>query len=553
MIPMTEALPFTSGAVAEWLPLWKAAGFFLATFVLEDVAAVGAGLLLASGQISWPAAFTACFLGIWLGDAGLYALARFAGRSWFEGSRLRKFSAKVARSEKWFAERGTPILIFSRLVPGARLPTYLAAGFLRVPAPRFLAITGLAAFVWTFAILLLAQSFGSRLATWLTQYKFGSLLLLGAGLLFFVTLQFLRRVFLNFDYRKFAARMGRWRHWEFWPAWLFYQPVVVYYLWLSLKYRGAMLPTAANPGIFSGGMVGESKMVTLRNLMAHSPEFTADAELILGSTVEDRLASIRDICARRDIDYPFILKPDLGQRGAGIKLIRHEAQAVTYLRQTSAALVLQRFAEGPHEAGIFYYRFPGETRGNIFAITEKIFPSITGDGKSTVAELVWRDTRARFMAAKYLDRLHGRQDEVLPAGETLKLVEAGNHAQGCIFRDGMHLCTPALAERIDIISQQVEGFYIGRYDIRYTNEDDLRAGRNFQIIELNGAASEATSIYDARNSLWSAYRTLFRQWDLVFAIGAENRKRGCGTTTISLLWREWRNYSLLAATYPAAD
>jgi hypothetical protein len=300
-------------------------------------------------------------------------------------------------------------------------------------------------------------------------------------------------------------------------------------------------------------MVGESKMATLRDLMAHSPEFTADAELIRGSTVEERLTSLQNICVRRNIDYPFILKPDLGQRGAGIKLIRNEAHALTYLRQTSAALVVQRFAEGPHEAGIFYYRFPDESRGHIFAITEKIFPFITGDGKSTVMEIVWGDSRARFMAAKYLNRLQCRQDEVLPAGETLKLVEAGNHAQGCIFRDGMHLLTPALAERIDVISQNVAGFFIGRYDIRYTNEDDFRAGRNFQIIELNGAASEATSIYDARNSLWSAYRTLFRQWDLVFAIGAENRKRGYATTKLPLLWREWRSYSLLAATYPAAD
>lgn len=553
MIPMTEVLPLSPGAVAEWLPLWKAVGFFFATFVLEDVATVGAGLLLAAGQISWPAAFTACFLGIWLGDAGLYALARFAGRGWFERSSLRKFSAKVARSEQWFAERGKLILIFSRFVPGARLPTYLAAGFLRVPATRFLLITGIAAFVWTFAILILAEAFGAQLAKWLSHYKSGSLLLVGAGLLLFVTLQFLRRAFLNFDSRKFAARIGRWRHWEFWPAWMFYPPVAIYYLWLAIKYRGAMLPTAANPGIFSGGMVGESKMATLRDLMARSPGFTADAELILGSTVEERMVSLQNIRARRNIGYPFILKPDLGQRGAGIKLIRNEAQAYAYLRQTSAALVVQRFAEGPHEAGIFYYRFPGESRGHIFAITEKIFPCITGDGKSTVAELVWSDSRARFMAVKYLDRLDGRQDEVLPAGKTLKLVEAGNHAQGCIFCDGMHLCTPALAAQIDVISQKVDGFFIGRYDIRYANEDDLRAGRNFQIIELNGAASEATSIYDARNSLWAAYQTLFRQWELVFAIGAENRKRGCATTKLSLLWREWRSYSLLAATYPAAD
>ena len=139
---MTEVLPFSPEAIAGWMPFWKAVGFFLATFVLEDVATVGAGLLLATGQISWPAAFTACFLGIWLGDAGLYALARFAGRGWFERSSLRKFSGKVARSEKWFAEHGALILIFSRFVPGARLPTYLAAGFLRVPASRFLQRSG---------------------------------------------------------------------------------------------------------------------------------------------------------------------------------------------------------------------------------------------------------------------------------------------------------------------------------------------------------------------------------------------------------------------------
>src|SRR5258707_11660292 len=111
---MTEVLPLSTGTLAEWIPLGKAAGFFLATFVLEDAAAIGAGLLLAVGQITWPAAFTACFLGIWTGDVGLYALARFGGRKWFESSSLKKFSAKVVRSEKWFAERGTPILIFSR-------------------------------------------------------------------------------------------------------------------------------------------------------------------------------------------------------------------------------------------------------------------------------------------------------------------------------------------------------------------------------------------------------------------------------------------------------
>ena len=553
MISMTEALTLSSGAAAAWLPLGQAMGFFLATFVLEDVAAVGAGLLLATGGISWPTAFTACFLGIWLGDAGLYALARFAGRAWFERSRLGKFSPKVARSEKWFTDSGTTILIFSRCVPGARLPTYLAAGFLRVPVARFLLITGLAAMGWTFLILLVAQTFGAQVTQWLARYKSGGLAALGAGSALFILLQLLHRASLKIDTQKLAAWIGRWRHWEFWPAWLFYPPVAIYYLWLAIKYRGTMLPTAANPGIFSGGIVGESKLATLRDLMAGSPDFTAEAELLGGTTVEERFASLGEICARRNLAYPFILKPDVGQRGAGIKLIRTQSQALAYLKQTSAALLVQRFATGPHEAGIFYYRFPGESHGHIFSITEKIFPTLVGDGKSSVAELIWRDPRARFIAKKYLTRLGVRQHDVLRAGETLKLVEAGNHAQGCIFRDGAHLATPALTATIDEISRKVSGFFIGRYDIRYANLEELRAGKNFQIIELNGAAAEATNIYDARNSLWTAYGTLFQQWNLVFAIGAENRKRGCVTTKLPCLWREWRHYARIAATYPAAD
>jgi len=550
---MTETLPWPAQQVAEWMPLWKGAGFFLATFVLEDVATAGAGLLLAAGAISWPVAFASCFLGIWLGDAGLYSLARFGGRKWFERSSFEKYSTKVAQSEAWFAKRGALILIFSRSVPGARLPTYLAAGFLRLPLPRFLLITGLAAFGWTLAILWLAQTLGARLVHWLDAGKHAGWYLLGAGLVLFGAFQLLRRAPAYFESQKLGVKIERWRHWEFWPAWLFYPPVIFYYLWLSLKYRGLNVPTASNPGIFSGGIVGESKMAMLEDLFTTSPEHTAEAALVAGDTLESRRQSLAKQRARLRLSFPFILKPDVGQRGAGVKLVRNEAQIENYLRQTSAPLVLQRHAAGPLEAGIFYYRFPHETHGRIFAITEKIFPVLTGDGRRTVGELIEGDPRARLISATYARRFAARWNEVTPAGDTLKLVEAGNHAQGCIFRDGMRLNSPELEARIDEISRKLNGFFIGRYDIRFASEEDLRAGRNFQIIELNGAAAEATNIYDARNSLGSAYRTLFRQWELVFAIGAANRARGFAPIKMTTVWKTWRAYGRMAATYPAAD
>lgn len=526
---------------------------FLGTFVLEDAAAVTAGLLVAAGSLRWSFAFAACFLGIWIGDIALYAFARIAGRNFFERTLLRRFSSRTEESERWFAEHGNSILIFSRVIPGARLPTYLAAGFLRLSFNQFLTVTGMAVLVWTTVILELAQVVGTKLLLWASALDNKGWVLAIPVVLIFAALRLFRRFFVPKTMDHFAVELARWRHWEFWPAWLFYFPVGIYCIWLALKYRGPTLPTAANPGIFSGGIVGESKMATLKELMAGSPEFTAETWLIAGDTFQERLASLRNICGSQKISIPFVLKPDIGQRGAGIKVIQVTQQAEDYLRQTNAPLVVQRYVPGPLEAGIFYYRFPGEKRGHVLAITEKIFPIIVGDGRSTVAELIWKDLRARFMAEKYLQRFRWRQDEILPAGQTLKLVEAGNHAQGCIFRDGMRLCTPALVSQIDEISQKISGFFFGRYDIRFVSESDLIAGEHFQIIELNGAASEATSIYDARNSLFDAYRVLFRQWDLVFAIGAENRKRGCTPTSLRLVWRKWREYSKMAATYPGAD
>jgi membrane protein DedA with SNARE-associated domain len=546
---MTEALSFSPQAVADWMPFWKAAGFFFGTFLLEDVAAVGAGLLLASHHISWPSAFVACFLGIWLGDVGLYAIARQGGRRWFDRSRFSRHAAKVDRSEQWFSQRGTAILIFSRLVPGARLPTYLAAGFLRVPLPRFLLVTGVAAFAWTLVVLRLAELAGTRAHGWLDSYRHGGLLLLATGIGMIAVVHLGRHWLLNLDW----TRLARLRHWEFWPAWLFYPPVVIYCLWLAIQFRGLTLPTAANPGIFSGGLVGESKHAMIEAMSATNPDFTAEAELIPRGRRTDRLRWFDEGVERMGLDFPLILKPDVGQRGVGVKLIRNRGQVEDYFRQTDAPLVLQRYAPGPAEAGIFYYRFPQEPHGRIFAITEKLFPAITGDGWSTVAELIRRDPRAQFIAKKYLDRFHDRRDSVLAAGEQLKLVEAGNHAQGCIFRDGMRLWSPQLEARVDEISRRLPGFYVGRYDIRYANEAELRAGRNFLIIELNGAASEATSIYDARNSIFAAYRTLFQQWHLVFAIGAANRARGAVPTNLASVWRAWRDSTALAATYPAAD
>lgn len=549
---MTAQLP-------EWAALVGNAGggfaqgavLAAATFVQEDIPTITAAFLAGTGRVTWMTAYLGCFLGIWIGDALLYLAARGFGRPMLSRRWFQRFvdSSSVAESERWFARRGTWLLVTSRFVPGTRLPTYLAAGFLRHPFGRFLAVTGVTVAVWTASLLFLAHILGARLKTFLDHARWPAWV---APVLVVTLLTAWRFPFRKLG-RRICTAFGRWTRWEFWPAWLFYIPVAFQYVRLSLRHGGLAVPASANPGMTNGGLVGESKFETLDELFSTSPEFTAEAWLLKAGKADERRTELARLIVREDLKYPFILKPDVGQRGAGVKLIRDDIAASDYLRECEVPLVVQRYVPGPLEAGVFYYRFPGEQHGHVFAITEKVFPHVTGDGKRTVETLIGDDPRARFMASRYLTRFANRRTEILAPGETLRLVEAGNHAQGCVFLDGIRLRTPELEQRIDDISRKLKGFFIGRYDIRFESEEALRSGRNFQILELNGAAAEATAIYDARNSLGAAYATLFRQWELVFTIGAANRGRGSRAIPSLELIRAWRACNRSLATCPDAD
>ena len=170
-------------------------------------------------------------------------------------------------------------------------------------------------------------------------------------------------------------------------------------------------------------------------------------------------------------------------------------------------------------------------------MTEKVFPSVTGDGVSTLQELILRDKRAVCMAAKYFDHLARGLNEIPATGKSIPLIDVGTHSKGAIFRDGAWLKTPELETKIDDICRGIDGFYFGRFDIRAASFDDLKRGDDFKIIELNGVTSESTNIYDPCFTLIDAYRILFRQWRLAFEIGGMNRDRGYQPLTTRQLLR----------------
>jgi hypothetical protein len=338
---------------------------------------------------------------------------------------------------------------------------------------------------------------------------------------------------------------------EFWPAWLFYAPVVAQWIALGLRHGDMSLPTAANPHIELGGLCGESKTLILDQVAARERHVLAPYTRI---TTQDAFVAERAMDAA-GLTYPVIVKPDIGCNGAGVKLVASQSALASSLAEfpPGAPLMLQRYAPEEGEAGLFYVRIPGEAQGRISSVTLKYAPYVVGDGRSTLRELVLADSRAGRVPHLYLPRLGERLSEIPPAGARVRLVFVGNHCRGSIFADGRDEITDALTDRIDAIARAMPEFYFGRIDVRFRSLAALRRGEDFTVIEINGVGSEATHIWDRRTTLWRAWADQFAHYGAAFRIGQANRARGYKPSGMAAMLRNWRTQRWLMSIYPMND
>lgn len=313
-------------------------------------------------------------------------------------------------------------------------------------------------------------------------------------------------------------------NWEYWPFEVVYLPVFGYWLWLSLKARSLFFFSAANPSIATGGMLGESKFQILEKIDDSIKPKTLLVEVPSG--FQEVLADIRT----KGIHFPMIAKPDVGERGWKVEKIHTETELRSYHRAMRINYLIQAYVDEPVEIGLFYYRFPGKKQGVISSIVRKEFLTLTGDGQSTIQNLIAGNERARLQYDVLTQRYPERMGEVLAAGEETALVPIGNHCRGTKFLNGNHLITPQLQQVFDHISQSIDGFYYGRYDIRCQSLEDLYAGK-IKILELNGAGAEPAHIYDPGFSFWEAYRVLFRHWRVLYQISRANHRSGTAYMT----------------------
>lgn len=338
------------------------------------------------------------------------------------------------------------------------------------------------------------------------------------------------------------------------PKWLICVPLALQWLWLGLRYRSLTLPSAANPAITSGGLVGEGKLEYFEGMGALAHAFTVPYCAI----ANDHTITSRAVLATLEtahIGFPLVVKPDLGLCGYGVCRVDDIDALMRYLKVFPAGevAVAQPYLQQEGEAGIFYVRDPGADESRLIGLALRYFPRVTGDGIRTIAELVSCDLRARRLLQSAGHAIKARTDRVPARGEVVRLATIGSTRVGGLYRDGASLMTAQLARAVDAIARDMPDFHFGRFDVRFDSLHDLAQGKNFTIMEVNGAGSEAIQAWDPATGLLAGFGIIFRKQRILFEIGNAMRHRGFRPISLAQLIALNRRQQRLIAVYPPSN
>jgi hypothetical protein len=328
---------------------------------------------------------------------------------------------------------------------------------------------------------------------------------------------------------------------EYWSMWFFYLPTFPYGLYLALRSGSMAYFTSVNPAVPLSGMKGQPKQDILKLL--DEKYLPKSLYFKYNSTFEEVKSEIE----KKQIGLPFIIKPEIGERGKGVEKMDSFEELEEYLneytKENKADFIIQEFLKEPIELGVLYYRLPNNLKNKvnesqnkgrlkkfrnsaITSIVQKEFLSVTGDGKKTLAEHIEDSDRARFQKKRLEKEFAVEWNITIPTNEKIVLEPIGNHCRGTKFLDGNKYITEKSVAAFDEIMKPLENYYYGRFDIKVSSIEDFKEGKGIKIMEVNGVASEPAHIYDPKTPILKAYAAIFWHMKIIQVISFQNKKDG---------------------------
>ncbi len=325
------------------------------------------------------------------------------------------------------------------------------------------------------------------------------------------------------------------KHWEYWPYQILYIPIYFQYFYYALRTGSFFYFNASNPTIKNGGFFMESKKEIYDLIPA---EYYPKTELFLAN---EALETVMNQLQKSGIHFPCIAKPDIGLRGTAVKKLDSKEELEKYIAHANFDFLIQDLIPYENEIGLFYVKLPNQ-KAKITGIVSKEFMIIKGNGKNTIREFLEQDKRYLLQLETLEKEFKDELNRILQQDEQINLVPYGNHCRGTKFVDASHEITVKMEDSFEEICEKIDGFYFGRMDIMFSNFEDLEQGKNFQIVEINGAISEPTHMYDPKHSLLFGWKELTRHFHYMYLISKHNHNNGAKYLTFKEGVQEFKNH-----------
>lgn len=309
--------------------------------------------------------------------------------------------------------------------------------------------------------------------------------------------------------------MKKWKDKGYWAAQQFYWQSLLYYFGNCIRFRSITFFSAANPAMSMGGMLDDNKTEAYDLI---------DEKYIPTTIIYNHKIDLASQLSNHDINFPVIVKPNIGLKGFAVKKCINNQELSLYLAKVdiSRAWLIQEFVEAKGEYSIMYYRYPYNGGYGVSSICRKEYPYLEGDGQSTIAQLISNHNNPYLDKDSLLAKWNDKSDYKLPRGEKMILHQIGNYSRGSKFYSEMIQNDDRLVSSIHNIFMHEPNIGFCRFDIKAESLSAVKNGE-FKIMEVNGAKGEPIHIYDPQYSFLDRWKDISTHWDILIKIIKERR------------------------------
>lgn len=319
-------------------------------------------------------------------------------------------------------------------------------------------------------------------------------------------------------------KLTHWEQWHYNAKYVLLAPVWLLY---SIRARSFYFFTPANPTLTFGGFEGGPK----KEIYDHLPVEAYPKSIYIDPTWA--FEKVVAATSESGLVFPIAVKPNVGMMGLLFRKIDTAAELTIYHQMVGVEYILQELVLYPIEVSVFYYRLPGIQKGNITGFVKKEALDVIGDGISTLQTLLQQfKNRPGFKIEEWETKHKATLQQVIPQGELFKLSWVANLSRGARLVSLEAEKNEALLQVFDRLSHAAKHFYYGRYDIKCASVEELKKGRNFSILEFNGAGAEPHHVYGNGNNLWQACKIIVQHWHVLFTIAKCNNAKGIKYRTL---------------------